>query len=226
MLPAAVRGTTCRAFIHVADWYATLTRLVGVDGADPHPGVPDVDGVDQWATLMTPGGATEADSVRSEVPLAFCPRTAAKRGSDNCCPTAEGGGWKPNGTALPTSEWRNGALIVRRGDKWWKMVWGEQFGFGVRAPRLWPNGTALASNDPGCPDGCLFELLSDPTEQHDLARTAEGRPVLAELVARQQAIGLTVHQTNYSDVDDDAKCIPVQEMLRRYDGFLGPRCGV
>jgi hypothetical protein len=38
--------------------------------------------------------------------------------------------------------------------------------------------------------------------------------------------GLTVFQTNYSDVNDDADCISVAAMLVKYDGFLGPRCGV
>ena len=40
--------------------------------------------------------ATSADSLRPEIPLAFCPNTAPERGTrgpDNCCPTAEGGGW-------------------------------------------------------------------------------------------------------------------------------------
>ena len=225
VLPHGVRGTTCGAFIHVADWYVTLTKLVGVSSADRQAGVPDVDGVDQWPVLMTPN-AGAADSVRDEVPLAFCPLTPGKRGSDNCCPTAEAGGWKPNGTALAPSEWRNGALIQRHGQRWYKMVWGEQFGFGVHAPKLWPDGTVLPTNDTGCPSGCLFELLSDPTESNDLAHTPDGTRILAQLIARQQQIGLTVHQTNYSDVDDDARCISVPQMLERYSGFLGPRCGL
>lgn len=40
--------------------------------------------------------ATSLSSLRIEVPLAFCP--SHNGGSDNCNPTAEGGGWKPNGT--------------------------------------------------------------------------------------------------------------------------------
>ena len=97
---------------------------------------------------------------------------------------------------------------------------------GVYAPRAWPNGSALPSNDPGCPTGCLFDLIADPTESRDLAATTEGKAVLAQLIARQQAIGLTVHQTNFSDVDDPSDCITLPQMLAKYDGFLGPRCGV
>jgi len=144
--------------------------------------------------------AGPADSVRAEIPLAFCPNTDPEkgtRGADNCCPAAEGGGWKPDGTVLPPTAWRNGALIKQIGSKWYKMMWGAQFGFGVYSPKAWPNGTALPSNDPGCPTGCLFELLSDPTESNDLAKTAEGKPILAQLIQRQQAIGLTVYQVIY-----------------------------
>ena len=87
VLPANLRGTTSNAFIHVSDWYATLTMLVGVDRSDKQAGVPDTDGIDQWATLMKPN-AGPADSVRAEIPLAFCPNTdpeKGNRGADNCC---------------------------------------------------------------------------------------------------------------------------------------------
>ena len=50
MLPANLRGTTSNAFIHISDWYATLTKLVGVDGSDKRAGVPDTDGIDQVIT--------------------------------------------------------------------------------------------------------------------------------------------------------------------------------
>jgi hypothetical protein len=34
--------------------------------------VPPIDSIDQWQVLMKPN-ATEEDSVRTEIPLAFCP---------------------------------------------------------------------------------------------------------------------------------------------------------
>ena len=42
----------------------------------------------------------------------------------------------------------------------------------------------------------------------------------------QAEIGLTVYQTNYSDFDDDAACLKPEQMVEKYHGFLGPRCGV
>ena len=82
--------------------YVTLTKLVGVDSSDNihiADGVPPIDGIDQWNVLMMPN-ATHEHSLRIEIPLAFCPLTGltrgnGSRGSDNCNPTAEGGGWYP-----------------------------------------------------------------------------------------------------------------------------------
>eukprot|EP00035_Acanthoeca_spectabilis_P026572 m.463235 g.463235 ORF g.463235 m.463235 type:complete len:540 (+) comp22965_c0_seq1:16-1635(+) len=229
VLPDNLRGTTSNAFIHITDWYATLSNLVGVDPTDNAAGVPGIDSIDQWKVLMTPN-ASPGDSIRTEIPLAFCPSTAKPRGSDNCCPTAEAGGWKPNGTKTAPSEWRNGALIRQGptkagGTTFWKLVWGQQFGFGIWSGPFSPNasGASTRTDDAGCPSGCLFDLLADPAETNNL-KEAEPQ-VFAQLLERQAEIGLTVHQTNYSDVED-ADCISEPEMVEKYHGFLGPRCGV
>ena len=52
-----------------------------------------------------------------------------------------------------------------------KLIWGEQFGFGVRYSQNTPNATGKshASNDPGCPKGCLYDILEDPGEYNDLS---------------------------------------------------------
>jgi hypothetical protein len=36
------------------------------------------------------------------------------------------------GTKLEPQEWRNGALIQKVGDSFYKLVWGKQFGFGAQ----------------------------------------------------------------------------------------------
>ena len=183
--------------------------------------------------------ATPEQSLRIEVPLAFCPlfgetqrETNATRGSDNCTPTLEGGGWKPNGTKLAPEEWRNGALIQKVGGTFFKLVWGEQFGFGVRTSPTSPSATGRSpeANAPGCPQGCLVgrprAAAADETETTDLARTPTHEPIFRQLLARQAEIGLSVFQTNHSDIEDDASCITVAQMDAKYRGFLGPRCGV
>lgn len=141
--------------------------------------------------------------------------TYKTRGSDNCCPTAEGGGWAPNGTKTIPIEWRNGALIKMINSKFYKLVWGQQFGFGVRTGQSSPNSSmpAIPSNDPGCPAGCLFDIVADPTEAFDLRNQEPA--VFAHLLTRQSEIGLTVYQTNYSDYDDDTACLKPDEMVNR-----------
>ena len=227
VLPAQLRGTQNRAFFHFADFYATLLRRAGIrDPSDAATGVPPIDSIDQWKVILTLN-ATEKDSVRSELPLAYCPRTngGGTRGVDNCCPTAEDGGWVPSPAAAQPSTWLNGALIRRvPGRGWYKLVWGEQHGFGVRAGPYSPNSSTVWPDDVGCPRGCLFEILTDETESVDL-REAES-DIFNQLVQRQGEIGLSVFQTNHSDVDDDADCLSIPDMDNLYRGFLGPRCGV
>jgi arylsulfatase I/J len=51
LLPAAMRGKSTSAAMHIADWYTTFSGLAGVDFADDHDDVPSVDGVDQWPVI-------------------------------------------------------------------------------------------------------------------------------------------------------------------------------
>jgi hypothetical protein len=46
------------------------------------------------------------------------------------------------------------------------------------------------------------------------------------MIDRLMEIGLTQFQTNYTDFPDDSACITEPQMLQKYKGFLGPRCGV
>lgn len=45
------------------------------------------------------------------------------------------------------------------------------------------------------------------------------------MVQRVKEIGLTVYQTDYSDISDDSKCITPQAAFQHYHGWLGPVCG-
>ena len=55
-LSPGLRGTVSHGFMHVADWYATLSTLVGVDPSDVYDGH-DVDSLDMWP-LITGQNAT------------------------------------------------------------------------------------------------------------------------------------------------------------------------
>ena len=54
-----------------------------------------------------------------------------------------------------------------------ELIIGRWFGWGVWLGPSSPNGTANGAEanpgvDPGCPDGCLFDVVADPAEHVDL----------------------------------------------------------
>ena len=57
-LPEAVRGGVFTGYISVADWYGTLSTMVGVSPEDNVDGVPAVDSIDIWSSLMVPNGTS------------------------------------------------------------------------------------------------------------------------------------------------------------------------
>ena len=63
VLPAERRGKTDSGIVHVADWYSTFCYLAGVDPTDSHPGVPDIDSLNQWPVIT----GTATSPVRTEV---------------------------------------------------------------------------------------------------------------------------------------------------------------
>lgn len=63
VLPASRRGQNESRLVHITDWYSTFCHLAGVDPSDSHPGVPDIDAVNQWPVIS--GESTEP--ARTEV---------------------------------------------------------------------------------------------------------------------------------------------------------------
>jgi len=50
-LARRLRGRSSDVFVHVADWYATFSRLAGVDPSDTERCDYDIDGIDLWPSL-------------------------------------------------------------------------------------------------------------------------------------------------------------------------------
>ncbi len=70
-LPAAARGAKTEGLMHVADVYATLTELAGVNASDARAaaaGLPPVDSLSMWRLLADPASPGAA-SPRTEIPL-------------------------------------------------------------------------------------------------------------------------------------------------------------
>ena len=54
LLPASSRGTKLDGLMHIADWYASLSILAGVDPADSGTGKYPVDAIDMWLVNQHP----------------------------------------------------------------------------------------------------------------------------------------------------------------------------
>jgi len=179
-----------------------MRRFAGLAGVSAHDpvaeaaGLPPVDGLDLWPLLS----GANATSPHAEMVLGAAANEAAS------ATTVQG--------------------VIRVADGWKLLIGdvGTYFHQGPVYPNTtggYPSGTlhcgdpaALAGSAAAGP-GCLFNVLDDPTEQHDVA--ADHPDVVKGLRAR-----IAVHQaTVYSPErggDDGAACAAAA----RYGGFWGP----
>lgn len=171
LIPEHRVGVTVKAFMHVCDWYATFLRLAGSlslhDESAAVLGLPQPDSIDAWDVLMG-----TANRSRTEVPLSVGDASSgAKLGS-------------------------GGGLIVPP----FKILLGNQTPQGY-TPKDYPSAT---HNMPTFPlgqgktlecgsTGCLFDIINDPNETHNLAAQMPAK--LDELRARFREIAQTKYQT-------------------------------
>ena len=198
LIPAARRGAIETGFTAIQDWYATFAGLAGVSADDPvaaAAGLPPVDGLDLWALLS----GANATSPHTEMVLGAAADEAAS------ATTVQG--------------------IIRVADGWKLLIGtvGNAFHQGPIYPNAsgYPSGT-LQCGDPAAPaagsaagPGCLFNVLDDPTEQHDVA--ADHPDIVKDLRARIAAHQATVYSPERGG-DDGAACAAAA----RYGGFWGP----
>ena len=201
-VPASLRGGVNHAYIHAADWYATFCALAGVDPTDTAAGkaVPPIDSIDQWATILTPN-ATMAQGARQELVLAY--------NLDNRPYAASG---------------CNAALI--QGE--FKIVTGHQGASGFWTGPVHPNATGPpdpARNGTGCGafaccEGCLYNILDDPTEHHNLRASMPDKYM--QMHARLAQLGNGTYQTSY--IQPGLSCLSAEQAKIYYKGFRGPLC--
>ena len=197
-LPARVRGTRASGWMHLADWYATFCALAGVDAADARAaaaGLPPIDSLDMSALLL----GANLTSPRTEVPI------GSSDGDDHSGNTIVAG------------------LIDAEG---WKLLIEARVAPAFPQGPIFPNATPPGENAAACGDpqgkgpakgpGCLFNVLSDPSEQRDVASANPEK--VAALRARIAALQETVYSPNRGS--------HVKEMclagLAKHGGFLGP----
>eukprot|EP00051_Salpingoeca_urceolata_P006975 m.92254 g.92254 ORF g.92254 m.92254 type:complete len:519 (-) comp15063_c0_seq2:211-1767(-) len=196
LVPQHQRGTKLEGYIHIADWYATFAHLAGFDPTDNAPGMPGVDGINQWHYLT----GSVADSPRTEVPLASFMSDHAK-------------GIK--------SEYGSAALIV--GD--YKLIrFPQQYCF-WQGP-VYPNATTDHKHDIPCDvpeSGWLFNIKTDPGEHHNLASDPAHSDVYKKILARAEELDKTAieyikPQGWRGQLDASAYC----DQMRKNGGIWGP----
>eukprot|EP00936_MAST-01D_sp_MAST-1D-sp1_P002924 g2924.t1 len=202
-VPRSLRGSVNHAYVHACDWYATLCGLAGIDPQDPHPaatGIPPIDSVDQWPTLLV-RNATWEEGARQEMVLAYNTKGDA-----------------------PTPSGVNAALIQGR----FKIVTGHQGGSGFWTGPVHPNATGppdpkrngSACGAFSCCAGCLYDIQSDAAEHDDLRLLQPD--TYARMHARLTDLAKSTYQTSY--IQPNLKCLTPEQAKAYYRGFRGPPC--
>ncbi|CAE7326290.1 Arsb [Symbiodinium sp. KB8] len=186
-LPRSVQGTRSNELAHVADWYTTFSKLVGVDPADPwakQSGLPPVDGLDLTDLLTSPSGQS------------------------------------PH-VAIPVTD-----LSYIKGN--YKLIVSKEAGFASWAGERFPNSSSSKSPVEGvsmkCGDGCLFDVVEDPTEHHELSASMPEKvqELMADYLAAKQSF-FTNNDTGVMScppgISMPCACWMVQH---KYGGFFGP----
>ena len=157
------------SFVHISDWYTTFCGLAGVDAADDG-------GVDTAGrSLPSVDGLDQWPFLSGEAPSS--PRTVI--------PFTMGQHQPGDGGAIISGEYK---LL-----------------FGVQSPAFWngpeyPNGTKPAPISVTCGDiGCLYNIIDDPTEHHDLASDPAHAATLANLTALFHKYSDGSYQTPWDD---------------------------
>lgn len=204
-IPAARRGATLSQWSTIWDWYATYAAIAGVDSVDDAAaaaaGLPPLDSFDQWPYL------TGANTTAPRREIVIGDTTAVYPNSDG--------------------KTRVGGILVEGG---WKLLLGppdklytvEQY---VQTGPNWPNASShlvpllhpkTCGREPA--RGCLFDVLRDPTERHNLAAT--NATLFLALLARVDA--LQQSSEVYSPIRGKPDPRACEVATSKYGGFWGP----
>ena len=205
VLPDNVRGTKHTGYISIADWYGTLLNLVGVDPTDDVAGLPPVDSIDVWPSLLVPNATF---SGREELWLSWSCDGSNALDPTHCDPNATS---MYNTSGDPTAQQSpdDKALIWKQ----WKIVIGKQNLRGVWFGPVYPNGTSDGTDD-SCLGGCLFDIVQDPTEH---VNVKDQQPIVWEkMLHRLMNHSTTLYQTNYGE--PNVTCMTGKEAAAYYKG--------
>ena len=202
-IPQHMRGSSVEAFMHLCDWYTTFCALAGADPYDHQAadaGLPPVDGLDMSPVIM----GVNTSSPRHEIVIGSSDNTD-HLGNTIVAGIIDSDGWK--------------LLIESRvSPAFWQ---GDVYpnSSSAAGTQAMPNkvlcGDPQASGDDKGP-GCLFNVLTDPSEYHDLA--LQHPDIVTRLRTRIAEHQSTVYSPDRGTHDRDM-CLTG---LDRHNGFLGP----
>lgn len=207
-LPSALRGATSHAFMHVADWYATLSHAAGVPLPTETWGAAPVESISLWPAWLAlqtrlrrrqQDGRVPDDSSDEDADASLG-RTRLLLSSDSIIDVRPAAGSS-----------RASAF---------KLVTG--YACESKPPKqsevdACPAGQSRFDNATGrlrcgclsCgADGCLFDVLSDPVEAHDLAQEMpEVRIALRQQLELGRASAVVDEwQSGIADIDGCTTC--------------------
>jgi hypothetical protein len=214
LLPSHTAGTVLSGLVSIADWFATICFLAGVDPSD--------DGHMREGA----GAAASSSHLRrtghSDDPLpAPYGHGTFPVDSVNLWPWLSGANTSAPRQELVLGKMAGGSLIAAGG---YKIVLGAQ------SPDWWygsyaPNCTDGNGGHPfNCEDGCLFQINDDPGEHIDLKASQPSR--FAELKAKlesAQAVTEAPITPAQSEAAVSAACVAMQT---KWHGFFGPYDGI
>ena len=213
VLPPSSRGTTYDALVSAADWYGTFADAAGVVGWEHDEeaeaaGLPPVDSVSHWPSII--GRSTSQ-------------RKGGRRRGQHLNATYSGGGGSggnggsSSGTVRASIHLSSQAFVHGS----YKVVTGMQVMAIYQGPS-YPNNSGTQPLDKpvqggrfDCGVGCLFDVLRDPTEHHDLA--AEQPEQLATMLELLAEANKTLFAPDRGAGDPQA-CV----QARKYGGYYGP----
>jgi len=238
LIPAAIRGTNSSVVMHIVDWYPTFSHLAGadptddppvppqaIDPANPHKNIygdrsfPPVDGVNVWSVITDPEKNLAPDSAHKNLVLSKEVLISGKYKLLVSQPhfKTQNNGWKQkDGTWLPSQD-----------DQW-----------PCNFQDVSPAASALPVPHPG-KTPCLFDLVSDPSEHHNIAAANPG--IVSKMWATLNASILAQRDCNgwtYRPIPGPSGSCSPPELLgicnkkcahakwKAYGSSDGPICGV
>ena len=210
-----VAGWQLDGIVAIADMYATILSLAGLNIADPNPAsVSPVDGVDQWSYLT---GLTPSSN-RTEYVYDHLMFNEHDYGAEpSAC-----GSVRPNGFKSVYVQPCSGAGVIRVGD--WKLLHGR-FGFAGQYGRFCPNATtdlkALQNLPTLCNTNspCLFNVGAGQDESEHNNVALQHPSIVAALYARLRAYNDQYHPSSFPAPNEEVEMC--QSALKN-GGWISP----